>query len=91
MTHEASHLKIKGMHCTGCEETIEHAVAHLPACRKSIADYVKQTVDVEFDGKRIKEIDIRNAIEEKGYEFESASPRFRPASAKRTDFICFSC
>jgi uncharacterized protein len=74
MTNKASHLKVKGMHCTGCEETIEHAVHHLPGVQKVKADYVKQTVDVEFDGKRIKETDIRNAIEEKGYEFESVFP-----------------
>lgn len=74
MTNKISHLKVKGMHCTGCEETIEHAVHHLPGVQKVKADYVKQTVDVEFDGKRIKETDIRDAIKEKGYEFESAFP-----------------
>ena len=74
MTNKTSHLKVKGMHCTGCEDTIEHAVHHLHGVLKVKADYVKQTVDVEFDGKRIKETDIRNAIEEKGYEFESAFP-----------------
>ena len=74
MTNKASHLKVKGMHCSGCEETIEHAVNRLPGVQKVKADYVKQTVDVEFDAKRIKEIDIRNAIKEKGYAFESAIP-----------------
>ncbi|PTR05542.1 sulfite exporter TauE/SafE [Nitrosospira sp. Nsp5] len=72
MAAKSAHLKVKGMHCTGCEETIENAVGHLPGIRKVNADYVKQTVDIEFDSKSIGESGIRHAIEEKGYEFESA-------------------
>lgn len=72
MAIKSTHLKIKGMHCTGCEETIENAVGRLPGVRKVKADYVKRTVDVEFDGKLIEGSGICQAIEEKGYEFEGA-------------------
>jgi sulfite exporter TauE/SafE/copper chaperone CopZ len=71
--NKSRHLQIKGMHCTGCEETIENAVGRLPGVQKVKADYVKQTVDVEFNGKLIGDAGIRLAIEEKGYEFESAT------------------
>ncbi|HEX7234391.1 MAG TPA: heavy metal-associated domain-containing protein, partial [Nitrosospira sp.] len=64
MAAKSAHLKVKGMHCTGCEETIENAVGHLPGIRKVNADYVKQTVDIEFDSKSIGESGIRHAIEE---------------------------
>jgi sulfite exporter TauE/SafE/copper chaperone CopZ len=73
MAIKSTHLKIKRMHCTGCEETIENAVGRLPGVRKVKADYVKRTVDLEFDGKLIGDSGIRHAIEEKGYEFENAS------------------
>src|SRR5574340_1539526 len=73
MAIKSTHLKIKGMHCTGCEETIENAVGRLPGVQKVKADYVKRTVDIEFDGKFIGDSGIRHVIEEKGYEFESAS------------------
>lgn len=73
MAIKSTHLKIKGMHCTGCEETIENAVGRLPGVQKVKADYVKRTVDIEFDGKLIGDSGIRHTIEEKGYEFESAS------------------
>ena len=33
-----SHLKINGMHCTGCEDAIENAVSGLPGVRKIKAD-----------------------------------------------------
>ncbi|MEO6562830.1 MAG: sulfite exporter TauE/SafE family protein [Nitrosospira sp.] len=73
MATKSTHLKVKGMHCTGCEETIENAVGHLPGVQKVNADYAKQAVDVEFDSLLTGESGIRRAIEEKGYEFESAS------------------
>ena len=75
MATKSTHLKVKGMHCTGCEETIENAVAHLPGVQKVNADHVKQTVDVEFDSELAGEGGIRRAIEEKSYEFESTSTR----------------
>jgi len=72
MATRSAHLKIKGMHCTGCEETIENAVGHLAGVQKVKADYVKQTVDVEFDSRLIGDSRIQQVIEEKGYGFESA-------------------
>ena len=73
MMNKSRHLRIKGMHCTGCEETIENALCSLPGVQRVKADYVKRTVDVEFDGELIADAGIRAAIEEKGYEFDSAS------------------
>ena len=70
--NKTRHLRIKGMHCTGCEETIENALGGLPGVQNVKADYVKQTVDVEFDGSLIGDASIRLAIEEKGYELAGA-------------------
>ena len=92
MAIKSTHLKIKRMHCTGCEETIEDAVGHLPGVRKVKADYVKRTVDVEFDGKLIGDGGICRAIEEKGYEFESTSIKnSESAHTKWADFFVSSC
>jgi sulfite exporter TauE/SafE/copper chaperone CopZ len=71
--NKSRYLRIKGMHCTGCEETIENALCRLPGVQSVKADYVRRTVDVEFDGELIADAKIRAAIEEKGYEFDSAS------------------
>jgi sulfite exporter TauE/SafE/copper chaperone CopZ len=83
--NKSPHLKIKGMHCTGCEEIIENVIGRLPGVQKVKADYVKQTVDVEFNGKLIGETDIRLAVEGKGYEFESATTS--PRSNLQSGFI----
>jgi sulfite exporter TauE/SafE/copper chaperone CopZ len=71
MAIKSTRLKIKGMHCTGCEATIEDAVSRLPGVRRVKADHVKQAVDIEFDGKLVEDSGICRAIEEKGYSFES--------------------
>ena len=73
MATKSTHLKVKGMHCTGCEETIENAVAHLPGVQKVKADYVKQLSMSSSTANSSGEGGIRRAIEEKGYEFESTS------------------
>ena len=85
MMNKSTHLKIKGMHCTGCEETIENAIGRLPGVQKVKADYVKQTVDVEFNGKLIGEAGIRLAVEGKGYQFESEATS--PQSNLQSGFI----
>lgn len=89
MAARSTHLKVKGMHCAGCEETIENAVSRLPGVQKIRADYVKQTVDVEFESKSIGEVGIRRAIEEKGYQFESASARSSSHSRRNTLIFLF--
>jgi sulfite exporter TauE/SafE/copper chaperone CopZ len=88
MGTRSAHLKIKGMRCTGCEETIENAVGHLAGIRNVKADYVKQTVDVEFDAGLIGDNGIRRAIEEKGYEFESV---LKPPSQYLRNSLIFLC
>jgi sulfite exporter TauE/SafE/copper chaperone CopZ len=85
MAIKSTHLKIKGMHCTGCEETIESAVGHLAGVQNVKADYVKQTVDVEFDAGLVGDGGIRRVIEEKGYEFESVLKR--PSQHLRNSLI----
>ncbi|SOD41521.1 Sulfite exporter TauE/SafE [Nitrosovibrio sp. Nv4] len=89
MAAKSIHLKIKGMHCTGCEETIENAVGCLPGVRKVRADYIKQIVDIEFDSKSIAESGIRRAVEEKGYQFESASKSSSQYVRNGLIFLCF--
>ncbi|HEY6043541.1 MAG TPA: cation transporter, partial [Nitrosospira sp.] len=89
MAIQSTHLKIKGMHCMGCEETIENAVGRLPGVRKVKADYVKRTVDVEFDGKLLGDSGICQAIEKKGYEFEGTFKNSSPHIQNGLFFLLF--
>ncbi len=71
MTIEHVELKIKGMQCTGCEQSIEDAILILPGIVKVKADYVKKTARIEFDEQMVTEQDFQLAIEKKGYDIEN--------------------
>jgi len=68
-------LKIKGMQCTGCEQSIEDAILILPGIIKVKADYVKKNLTVEFDDNVVEEKDFQQAIEKKGYDIDQDEPK----------------
>jgi uncharacterized protein len=67
-------LKVTGMHCLGCEETINEVVKALPGIHKAEASYRLQTVDVSYDDTLVDEATIRRSIEAKGYGIVEALP-----------------
>lgn len=67
-------LKVTGMHCLGCEETINEAVKTLAGIHKAEASYRLQTVDVGYDDSLVDEAAIRRTIEAKGYGIVEALP-----------------
>ena len=87
MTSKNQHLKIEGMQCVGCEDTIVEAVNTLPGIRAVKASYVKQCVDVEYD-ETVVDIDrITAAITDKGYAVtHQAQPK---AVIKLRHFVMF--
>lgn len=74
MTIKTSQLKINGMHCLGCEETINDTVKALPGIHKVDASYRRQTVEVSYDDVFVDESVIRLSIEAKGYGMVEALP-----------------
>lgn len=73
MKISSSHLKINGMHCTGCEDIISEAVNALPGVRGVKASYNNAAVDVEYDESLIDEAGICKCIEDKGYAVETVA------------------
>ncbi len=68
-------LKIKGMHCTGCEQAIEDAILILPGIVKVKASYIEKTAVIEFDQRLVQLQDIQKAIENKGYDIEQGEAK----------------
>jgi len=66
-------IKVKGMHCTSCEETIEKHVLKIDDVKSCKADYAKAMVTVSFDPDRTNLEGIKEKIEEKQYECESST------------------
>jgi copper chaperone CopZ len=60
-------LGVGGMHCSGCEDTIERAVSGLPGIQSVSASYADSQVLVSFDDLQSDEATILAAISAAGY------------------------
>lgn len=60
-------LGVDGMHCTGCEATIERAVSALPGIQAISASYPDARVSITFDDLQIDENAVTAAISAAGY------------------------
>jgi copper chaperone len=58
-------LKVEGMSCNHCVNSVEKAVKELGATGK--VDLASKKVEVQFDETKISIDAIKNAIEEQGY------------------------
>ncbi len=58
-------FKVEGMHCTSCALMIESDLED--AGVTSSCSYAKETLDVEFDEKKIDEEIIRKVVSKSGY------------------------
>ena len=60
-------LKVGGMHCTGCEQTICKAVEGLNGVNKVTASYLDSVASVTYDSTLVNSGEISNKIDEVGY------------------------
>ncbi len=61
-------LLVGGMDCTACALPIENGIKALPGVKKANVNYVTGKVFVVYDDGKTNEEDIKNAIEDSGYE-----------------------
>ncbi|QQE74792.1 heavy-metal-associated domain-containing protein [Brevibacillus composti] len=59
-------LKVEGMSCNHCVNSIEKALKEIGAAGK--VDLAAKTVEVSFDESSVTEAAIKEAIEEQGYD-----------------------
>ncbi|MEM4780856.1 MAG: cation transporter [Halalkalicoccus sp.] len=60
-------IRVSGMSCTGCEQTVVDSLSELGGVEDARADHKEGTVTVEGDAG---EGEVQAAIEEAGYEVE---------------------
>ncbi|MFP4466454.1 MAG: heavy metal translocating P-type ATPase [Candidatus Goldiibacteriota bacterium] len=60
-------LKIEGMHCAGCVNTIEKAVSGQKGVKSAVVNLAAASAKVVYDPELIKESDIIKTINSKGY------------------------
>lgn len=87
MTIKKAELKIKGMQCTGCEQSIEDAILILLGIVKVKASYVEKTAAIEFDDRLVQSQELQKAIENKGYDIEQGEPKKKPYFVHTLIFI----
>lgn len=62
-------LKVKGMHCEGCENRIKNSLSTIDGVVEVIANHNNGTVEIKAN-KNIDEDNIREKIDDLGFEIE---------------------
>jgi copper chaperone CopZ len=61
-----------GMHCAGCEETLETELKKLDGVKSVKADHVNMTVTVKYESTKVTVNSIKSAITTAGYKLEKS-------------------
>ncbi|CDZ23983.1 hypothetical protein CCDG5_0857 [[Clostridium] cellulosi] len=61
-------LNVNGMSCSHCVNAVKTAVGGLDGVDNVVVDLEGKTVTVEFDAEKLTVDDIKNAIEDQGYD-----------------------
>ena len=61
-------IKVEGMTCTGCENTVTNAIMELSGINHAKLSHTLGNAIVEFDGSKTNKEEIVNAINESGYK-----------------------
>ncbi|HEX3011655.1 MAG TPA: heavy metal translocating P-type ATPase [Syntrophomonadaceae bacterium] len=68
MKSENKVLNVEGMSCNHCVNSVKQAVGSLRGVKKVDVDLAGKKVTVEYDADKVKLDEIKNSIEEAGYE-----------------------
>ncbi|MBO1003342.1 copper chaperone CopZ [Pseudogracilibacillus auburnensis] len=63
-------LHVQGMSCGHCVKAVEGSVSALNGVKSVHVHLDEQTVDINFDSNLVSIEEIKNEIEEQGYEIE---------------------
>lgn len=56
-------IKIEGMTCSGCEQSVNKVLRDLPGVLEADSDYSTGTAKIKYDKSKVGDVDFRNAIE----------------------------
>lgn len=66
---------VKGMHCSGCEKTIEEALKKIVGVRFIKSDYLKSSVRINFDSEKTSLAQIQEVSAASGYTLTVANDK----------------
>ncbi len=67
MTKQKSQIKISGMHCTACAQTIEKALLKAEGVDKAVVNFTTETAYIEYEDDKANEKELSEIIKETGY------------------------
>ncbi|WP_010243064.1 copper chaperone CopZ [Acetivibrio cellulolyticus] len=68
MAKEVKTLNVEGMSCSHCENSVKKAVGALGGVESVAVDLKGKKVTIEFDAEKVSVGDIKDAIEDQGYD-----------------------
>lgn len=68
MANEVKTLKVEGMSCSHCENSVKKAVGALEGVESVAVDLGGKRVTIEFDAGKVSVDVIKDAIEDQGYD-----------------------
>src|SRR3989344_102941 len=73
MPNNKHSIKIGGMHCASCAQTIEKKLKSLKGIKKVNVNFATESANVEYDPKLVSDINIEKAVENTGYKVLKAA------------------
>jgi len=64
MTQQKSQIKISGMHCAACAQTIQKALLKAEGVDKAVVNFTTETAYIEYDDKTANEKKLSEIIKE---------------------------
>ncbi len=63
-------LKIEGMHCAGCANSVENALSKLEGVKKASVNLATEKALVEFENGSVDDTSLREAVQGVGYDIK---------------------
>lgn len=60
-------LKVKGMHCEGCENRIKNSIGTVEGVEEVVANHVSGLVTIKY-AKEVNEAEIKEKLDDLGFE-----------------------
>ena len=88
MTKQKSRLKISGMTCATCAQTIEKALLKTEGVNKALVNFATETAHIEYDDKITNEKKLTETIKDTGYNVAEGAQRI---TLRIGGMTCTSC
>jgi Cu+-exporting ATPase len=75
MPKQKSQIKISGMHCTACAQTIEKALLKAEGVDKAVVNFTTETAYIEYEDDKANEKKLSEIIKETGYNVAEGPQR----------------